>query len=383
MDVAHIPLSLRNEPHIGYFSYFSNAHSVSRATGGKYTPHLDKASVRGGRNIDMIEEVSWLTQQEIDLSVDTDTEERILQGLQDVGVLTESRTRVSSCYYRNPRCGKTEYQGVDGHNMEFVANKHRLDVDGLCGLCNHKLEVREENVLLLKISKHVDKNLSIETPYLKKNIDELFNNFENQDLMISRLRKTELQWGGYNIDNDFSNYISLYAATGGERKKLLYLASANTSMAVMGMIAVSESLESATKTSIVALPKLSFVDSIGNLSNITMPRLREAGISQAAISLVLLLSMGSNSQNLILESREFGLMQRRLSSITLVDTITENAAKFDDVESLDNFYRIPNKQDMYQALKELSVSNRPVSINKQNILAVKAIGSIVRDFGGA
>lgn len=380
MDVAHIPLALRNEPPVGYFSYFSNAHSVARATGGVYTPQLDKASIRKGENIDMAEDISWLTRQEVDLSTNIDKEVNMLQELHDGGVLAESRVKISSCYYSNPQCGKTEYQDVDNHSMGFVANKHRLDVGGMCSLCNHKLESHEENALLMEIPEYSNDIVSIQTPYLKKNIEELFSGFAGQSLMISRLRETGIQWGGYNIDNDFSNYISLHSVTDGGDRELLYLASANTSMAVMGMIAVSQSLNSSTKTSVIALPRVSFVDRNGDFSNITIPSLREAGVSRAAINLVLLLSMGASSQNITLESREFGLMQRRLSSSALVDTTLENVARFDDIDIGNSSYRIPNKQDIYRALKELSMADRQISVNRQNILAMKAIGSIVRDY---
>lgn len=70
------------------------------------------------------------------------------------------------------------------------------------------------------------------------------------------------------------------------------------------------------------------------------------------------------------------------TSTNLVDTILENASRFDEVDYSDGFYKIPNKQDMYRALKELSATNRPVIDSRQNILAVRAIGSIVRDFEG-
>jgi hypothetical protein len=381
MDVTHIPLSLRHEPPVGYFSYSTNAHNIALATGGEYIPQFDKTSALEGQHIDMIDDLSWLIQQSIRLDKDRDTEERLLRVLHENAKVMEARVEVTSCYFRNPECGKTEYQNVDDNNMEFVANRHRLDAGGVCSLCNHDLETRNKDSLLLRIPERTMPEVVVRTPYLKKNINELFNNFGGKGLMISRLRTTDIQWNGYNIDNDFSNYISLYSATnGGEQKDLLYLASANTAMSVMGMIAVSSLLESKTRTTVAAMPKLSFTDREGKPVNITLPYLQEAGISRAAINLVLLQSLGANSEKLILESREFGLMERRLSSTSFVEAVVKNTAKLKDLEVSGGSLRIPNKQDVQRTLKELSTPNKVSQFNEENALVAKIIGSIVCRF---
>ena len=106
MDVTHIPLSLRHEPPVGYLSYSTNAHNIALASGGEYTPQFDKTSAREGQHIDMIDDLSWLTQQSIRLDNDRDTEERLLGVLYENAKLVEARVEVtrkqdadnSSCY---------------------------------------------------------------------------------------------------------------------------------------------------------------------------------------------------------------------------------------------------------------------------------------------
>lgn len=380
MDVAHIPLSLRHEPPIGYFSYPANASSLARATDGEYIPQIDKSSIYHESNTEMLDEISWLVRQDVHSRCDNTSEVLTLQALQDSGGIFESKIKVTSCYYSNPECGKTEYQNTEfRNNMEFVASKHRLDVDGVCGLCHCKLVTQEESALLLRIPDKSSSDITIQTPYLRKNVDELFSNFGSQNLMISRLRETNLQWNNYNIDNDFSNYASLYAATANGQNEILYLAGANTPMAIMGMMAVTSLLDSETNVAIAAIPKLSFIDRKNRPVNVTMKYLREAGISRAAINLVLLQALGVNSEKLTLESREFGLMERRLSSSRFVDTLASNLTVFNDLEPPKSLNRIPNRQDLRRVLKSLSTVDKRIKVNEETIVIAKAIGAIVCD----
>jgi len=378
MDVAHIPMSLRKDPQIGYYSYFTNAHNLARAAQGSYIPEFDQTSLNNGNNLAMINDVSWLLNTNINVSSRLHEEIDTLGALCSVGAIEEGNVAVTSCYFRNQECGKTEYQHIDDSDMKYVSNKHRLDAGGACSICNCELETRNINALLMNIPEKTTDKISITTPYLRKNINELQNKFGGKKIILSKLRSTNIHWSGYNIDNDFSNYVSMYLASNRNhrnRSELLYLASSNSSMAVANMVAISTQLDIERPINIAALPKISIITKENSPADVTLDSLKRIGISRAAINLVLLQSLGSNSDKIAIPSREFGMMERRLSSNGVIESIHDKYSELQDLPIEE--FRIPNRQIISQVFKELISPNSDLKVSRRNLLAAKAIGSIV------
>lgn len=378
MDVGHIPLSIRENPPVGYYSYFTNANAIASASAGIYSPEFDKTTIENSAAAKMVDDISWLLSRDINVgSRETATQIDILNSLAEAGAVEEAQVLVSSCYYKNDQCGKTEFQYIEDSHMSYVDNKHQLAQGGCCMVCAAELETRLQPSLLMSIPDMSDGQFTFMTPYLRKNVGELAKKFAGKKLLLSRLRETNLDWNGYNIDNDFGNYSSLYLAINKTKEKSLYFASSNTSLALLGMMAVAKSLSPTVTADIMALPKTTFVDQEGNSAATTIDELRNKGVSSIAINLVLLQTLGSSSANLSLSSREFGMMERRLSSRVAIDAALTNSAKIMDAEETGRL-TVPNRQIINQVTKELMSPGSKLDTSRKNTLAVGAVRSILK-----
>lgn len=380
MDVAHIPLAVRDNPPVGYYGYFTNADVLARATDGKYTPAFDRTTITPEQNTQMIDDVSWLLSRHIEAQlVDGDLDVESLNKLHALGIIEEHKVLITSCYFKNEECGKTEFQAIDD-DRKFVSNKHQLSRDNCCSLCDTKLETNPQTVLLLDIPDITDDIRKISTPYLKHNVTELAQKFNGQKLLINRLRQTNISWNGYNIDNDFSNYTSLAHAIDSSRNdSLLYFASHNTSFALMSMMAISTVLDQDNEFNVIAIPKITFTDGKGNETKVTLEGLQNAGVSRSAITLVLLQSLGSNSNHISIPSREFGMAQRRLSSVSAIDAIYTNSERLRDSDDSLIIKGIPNRQVIGTVLKELISHTSDLKNSRKNLLTARVIGCTIQD----
>lgn len=242
MDVSHIPMSVRADPPLGYYSFFSTAETLALATDSDYRMSLDKTTADYLPNSKMLDNLNWLLHETIEPSDTNQLQEiEILNKLQESGEITLKDELVTSCFFKNPDCGKTEFKASTEGAMSYVENNHNMSKNNYCKVCNHPLESSTVPSVLLKIPKVTNYLETIKTPYLKKNITELSKKFEGQELLLSRQRKTGINWNKFNIDNDFSNYISLLIEQRKSADKgLIYLASHNTAQALLGMLALSE-----------------------------------------------------------------------------------------------------------------------------------------------
>lgn len=381
MDVAHIPMSLRQDPSLGYYSYFVIADTIASATEGNYQPNFDKSSFSKTANPEsMLGNVSSLLGRDISPNTPSYSNEvKILNLLEESGALQTTTEQVTSCFYKNPECGMTEFKTSTEQDMSYVANKHHMSKNMCCSVCGTKLESKYIPTLSLSIPSIEGANDYISTAYLAKNLQELNKKLAGSKLLISKQRATAMSWNGFNIDNDFSNYIDLSVAKDKSVKgHLLYLASQNTSQALFVMLAISKIMdqEAQTNSQISAVPKLNFVDQNGNITNISIQSLQERGISKSAIKFVLIQSLGSNRHHLTLPSREFMMVHNKLTQKSTIQNINSNLSKLDDVEP-SNETELPNRQIINQVFKELSSSKNDLKYCKTQNLACKIIQFLV------
>lgn len=392
MDVGHIPMSVRPDPPLGYYSFFSTAETLAATTVGNYLMSLDKTTADDLPESKMLDNLHWLLHETPDFSTANQSQEAdILNILHDSGNLILKVELVTSCFFDNPDCGKTEFKASTENDMSYVGNKHNMSQNNCCEVCSYPLKSSMIPVVLLKIPKITDSLEVIKTPYLKKNVTELSKKFEHQELLLSRQRTTKTKWNDFNIDNDFSNYISLLIERArSTNKDFVYLASHNTTQALVGMLAISELCDkedfSADKKDhlangqllqIHALPKLSFVDGGGQISEVSIESLREHSISPGAIRFVLMQGLRSNNQHLSIPSREFSMVNTKITSERTNNIIIQNISRVLEHGNTPLPATIPNRQVLNQCLKELSAPNSKLSICLKNPIVCQIIKTIL------
>lgn len=377
MNTSHIPISPREHPPLGYYTFFTASEAVAAATQSTYLPELDTSNHANIIDHPMLDDIAWLNAKGIEHHTDTSSSNtEILNKLSSIGVVKSSKVPITSCYFANDQCGLTEYQEVADNHMGYVANKHRLSDGESCKLCGSNLETRQENSLLLNISSARSDLHTVDTPYLRKSVEELQRKFTGSRVLLSRLRETRQSWGGFNIDNDFNNYTSHARATQHSKESLLYLASPNTALPLMAMLAISQGLNLEASSRIISVPKLTITssDEVGeSFKARPLEHLRAQGISHNAISFVLLQTLGASSHELSLLSREFGAVERRILSDRGQSAIEANGDALDtDNASLDTPIRF-NRQLFNKIATELSTPTSDLSTSRKHPLEAKII----------
>lgn len=212
--VTTLPLSIKQEIKIGALTSIVYASIIAKKTECESMLYLNSLNCYKAIDYDISNLIKQMEYYKIDIDKVVLDRTIIHENLENLGRLytvhrvNKQKRKVFRC-----KCGRVELLS-DSLQKHTVGKVYDLKEGMRCKICGTECECFEDEVLTFKINTGVKAQVAPRCSY-ENNFVQFDEQYGGKELMISRFRKTGIEFEGFNIDIDF--FWSLFVGTPAEK----------------------------------------------------------------------------------------------------------------------------------------------------------------------